>query len=289
MTGFSRFVGIDWSGAKGARQKGLAVASVCKDRLTLEEPPSGRKSWSRAEVTQFIGQLAHAPGRTLVGIDSAFSLPFMDTGSYLPGVALPTSAVALWSAVEAACARDDHYYGGGFVRANAGHYHQTGQKGACYHRRMRVTEELCIARGAGSCESVFHLIGPSQVGLSGLSTIRMLAHLTGYAGIAVWPFQDTSQASVVLVEIYAALFAAMGGSRGKVRDTVTLTAIVAALGPGLRMRVPGKGTGSISDDAADALLTAAGLCSVAHDDRYWKPAGLSTMVRESEGWIFGLR
>jgi len=78
---------------------------------------------------------------------------------------------------------------------------------------MRIAENQAVASRVGPCESVFHLIGPSQVGLSGLSTMRMLAELASSPDIAVWPYDARCALPITLVEIYAAAFAAMPGPR----------------------------------------------------------------------------
>ena len=197
---------------------------------------------------------------------------------------LDDDAIDLWGDVEQICADDGSLYGGEWVTRYHQHYHRASGKGRQYQRRMRVAEALCVESGAGPCESVFHLIGPSQVGLSGLSTMRMLQQVRDHPDIAVWPFQDISRAKVVIVEIYAALFAKMGGGGGKIRDARQLETILAALG------AAGDAPAEDFDDhKADALVTAAGLATIAGDREYWNPRSLSPMVRESEGWIFGLK
>lgn len=285
---FSHFVGIDWSGAKGKRHKGLAVA-LCRvgdsaPKLVL--PPSGHANWSRAEIAGWIktGCGLGAEARVLVGIDSAFSMPFLDKGAYL-GVTHGLSHVKmLWDAVESACSHDVDLYGGAFAVSYKRHYHMPGARGADYERRMRVAETRAVEAGAGPCESVFHLIGPSQVGLSGLSTIRMLVRLSGTPGLAIWPYDRLEGAQIVLTEIYAANFAAMGGHRGKIRDIQALNRALKTLGSKpFRRR-----NDSLSDDDCDAAITAAGLRTVTGSRNYWHPPALSTMVRETEGWIFGI-
>ena len=61
---FSRFVGIDWSGAKGVRHPSVQVAACeagdAPPQLVL--PPSG--VWSRAGVLDWLGGLS---GDVLVG------------------------------------------------------------------------------------------------------------------------------------------------------------------------------------------------------------------------------
>lgn len=288
MTDFTHFVGIDWTGAKGSRHAGLAVA-LCEQgdgAPRMIDPPGGRRRWGRAECADWIsGMLARRSGeRALVGIDSSFGMPFVDEGAYLSGASLPEEVKSLWAHVATLCPRDADYYGGSFVEAHTDHYLRTGNRGSRYSRRMRVPERLAVESGAGPCESVFHLIGPSQVGLSGLSTMAALHHLNQHDHLAIWPFDDISNARVVIVEIYAAAFAAMGGHRGKIRDRHALKPILEKLGT---KRMPRLGTG-FTDHAADACVTAAALRHIAPIQQYWNPPALSSRVRRTEGWVFGI-
>lgn len=288
MNGLTHFVGIDWSGAKGVRHPGIAVAvcTVGDETPQIILPPSGRASWGRQECGDWIaGGCGLAEGaRMLVGIDSAFSMPFVDEGGYL-GAHFGVSRVkALWQEIETVCVTAEDFYGGPFVSAHKRHYFRTGERGDHYSRRMRMTETRAVASGAGPCESVFHLIGPSQVGLSGLSTMRLLSQLEGRQGLRVWPYDNCDDACIVLVEIYAAAFAALGGHRGKVRDLATLNSVLHILGS----RPFYFGNVQITDHISDALITSAALRKIAHERKYWRPELLSTKVRETEGWVFGI-
>ncbi len=289
MQPFSHFVGIDWSGAKGKRHAGLAIAVCPADGKApgVIAPPSGNKNWSRAEISNWIANGMGLPkgSRTLVGIDSAFSLPYVDEDGYLAGEGLAGTAPELWPVIDDKSANAPDLFAGPFVDAYADHYHRPGAKGSRYKRRMRVTETLAVTSGAGPCESVFHLIGPSQVGLSGLSTVRMLAGLYGQPDISIWPYEEPD-GSTVLVEIYAAAFAKLGGHRGKIKGLEDLNCILEALGSAKMRAMPD--TAREGEHAADAIVTAAGLRKIASERKYWHPERLSTMVRRTEGWIFGI-
>lgn len=287
---FTHFVGIDWSGAKGARHAGLAVA-VCeagsaKPRVVM--PPSGRKAWSRIECADWIAAGMSLPdgSKALIGVDSAFSMPYIDKGSYIPSTDTAETAPELWCALDALCIETDDLYGGPFVETHSDFYLRTGARGARFERRMRICEQQAVDSGAGPCESVFHLIGPSQVGLSGLSTMRMLNQLSGAPRVKIWPYDHTEGGSIVLVEIYAAAFAGLGGHRGKMRGIDSLNAVLRNLGSNEMKEMPA--TAAAGEHAADALVTAAGLRMISGDRKYWHPPALSTKVRHTEGWIFGV-
>lgn len=285
---FTHFVGIDWSGAKGKRHAGLAVALCDTEGQTkIVNPPDGNRNWSRNGCAEWISSGCGLSGaaRVLVGVDSSFSMPFVDEGAYIPSQMMALGAKELWYAVDTLCEQADDLFGGPFVEAHASHYLRPNNRGENFKRRMRVPEGLAVSSGAGPCESVFHLIGPSQVGMSGLSTMRMLAKLDTQDHIAIWPYDGTDGAAVVLVEIYAAAFAALGGHRGKVRDNETLGNVLSLL----NAFAPKDCLSDFSDHACDALITAAALRSIAPNRKYWNPELLSSMVRRTEGWIFGVK
>lgn len=285
---FTHFVGIDWSGAKGKRHAGLAIA-LCDTagQAKLIHSPDGKRHWSREGCADWISAgcgLAES-AKVLVGLDSSFAMPFLDEGSYIVNQTEANNAKELWRFVDALCDNAGDLYGGAFVDQNRSHYLRPNDRGDNFRRRMRVAEDLAVSSGAGPCESVFHLIGPSQVGMSGLSTMRMLARLDAKDHVAVWPYDTITQnASIVLVEIYAAVFAALGGHRGKVRDEETLCAILSNLGAA----ATSDQATNYSDHACDALITAAALRYIGSDRKYWNPEALSSMVRRTEGWIFGV-
>ncbi|MFM7402697.1 MAG: hypothetical protein ACKO1N_01110, partial [Erythrobacter sp.] len=97
MTGrFSHFLAVDWSGAKGPRQKGIALAVALTDGgpPVLVTPPDP-KGWARGEVLMLLGDL---PGPTLAGLDLGIGLPFLDAGAFFPEWdASPSDARGLWS------------------------------------------------------------------------------------------------------------------------------------------------------------------------------------------------
>ena len=302
MQPFSHFAGIDWTGAKGKRHPGLKVA-VCESgdmAPKLVTPPSNSKNWSRQEFTNWIacGLGLPASARCLVGVDAAFGYPFIETGGYLRGDVEGQNAYELWAEIAHACDGAEDLFGGPFVERHAKHYrHQqyNAERRAFdtivdkeyFEPSLRIAEQICINEKYGPCESVFNLIGASQVGKSALSTINMLHQLKGNSNIAIWPFDDAADAPIVLVEIYAAIFSKLGGGKGKVRDIGTLNECLASLGS-----KPYGGTlpsGNTVDDVTDAIMTSAGLRLIAEQPEYWRPKQLSTKVRETEGWIFGIR
>ncbi len=301
MTSITHFVGIDWTGAKGRRHPGLKVA-VCEQGTgapALVAPPSGLKNWSRAECSRWIADGLGLPknARALVGIDAAFGYPFDAQVGYLRGDSNSKCAPDLWQEIGAECEAAEDLFGGPFIERHTRHYrHQQYNKvqgafdtivdNAFFQPVLREAEKICISEKYGPCESVFNLIGASQVGKSALSTMIMLNQLRREPAIGIWPFDEITGQSVVLVEIYAAVFSKLGGSKGKVRDIDDLNQTLEGLGS--KPYCEPLPVGGTVDDVTDALMTAAGLRHIAYDRKHWHPRELSTMVRRTEGWIFGV-
>ncbi|CDO36328.1 hypothetical protein [Novosphingobium sp. KN65.2] len=290
---FRHFVAIDWSGAIGTRQKGIAVG-LCD--LTGAAPqalhPAHHPVWSRRDVLDFLRN--DLPDDTLVGLDLGISLPFADAGAFFPGWAeSPDHARGLWALIDAVCERDADLCATSFVdhaQASAYFRRHGGREGAQFHLpdaahrrgRMRVTEE---AQARAGCKpySNFNLVGAAQVGKSSLTGMRMLHRLGGT--VPVWPIDPLPAHGSVIVEIYTTLAAVAAGrsaSRAKMTTFEALSDALAALGS-----PPVAGSGPIDDHTTDALLTAAWLRRAAFDPALWQPAELTPELARTEGWTFG--
>ncbi|WP_419814936.1 hypothetical protein [Glacieibacterium sp.] len=282
LTPFTRFVGIDWTGAKGERHRAIAVAEA----LVGDGPPrllAPDRPWSRAEVAALIAGYRDAGERVLVGIDMCFGLPFADAGGYFPGGPSPADARTLWREVDAVCAADPHHGIATYVDHRRDHFWLGAGDGPRRDRaRLRVAERLDQSRG-NVPSSVFVLLGAAQCGKASLSGMRVLA---GLDGVPAWPMDPLPADGPVLVEIYCRLFAQMGGARGKLRSRQVLDAALVALGS-----APCGDTipETFDDHIGDALVSAAGLRAVAADPSYWSPGDLTPQIAATEGWTFGLR
>jgi hypothetical protein len=289
---FARFLAVDWSGAKGARQKGiaLAVAHAGGGAPVLVTPPDP-KGWARSEVLALIAGL-DAP--TLVGLDLGISLPFVDAGAFFPGWdASPADARSLWALVDSLCAGHPHLEAGALLaHPEAARYfrHGAGVEGdrfllpgaATREGRFRVAEAAQRSAGVRPVSN-FNLVGAAQVGKSSLTGMRML-HRLG-PRLPVWPIDPLPEDGSVVTEIYTSVAARLGGVTGtatKVRSFAALNDALDALGS-----PPVAGEGAIDDHSADALLTAAWLRRVHGDRDLWHPPALTPEVARTEGWTFG--
>ena len=287
---FSHFLAIDWSGAMGPRQKGIALALAHADGGAPILVERGR-GWSRSDVLALLRE--DLPDRTLVGLDLGIALPFADCGAYFPRACLsPGDAPALWALIDDLCARDPNLGAQSFVdhpdfrpyfRDGSDTGLHFGCDGAAHGRgRFRVTE---AAQAAMGCKpySNFNLVGAAQVGKSSLTGMRMLHRLRDR--LPVWPIDPLGAGGSAVVEIYTSLAALEAGRRvgkAKMRSIEELNAALEALGS-----PPVGGTGPIDDHSSDALLTAAWLRSVADQKARWTPPALTRTLARTEGWTFG--
>ncbi|MCL9999258.1 MAG: hypothetical protein NBV68_07745 [Erythrobacter sp.] len=292
MRRFAQFLAVDWSGAKGPRQKGIAVALAKADGgpPALLAPPDP-KGWARGEVLALIGALKLP---TLVGLDLGISLPFHDAGAFFPGWdASPADTRGLWALIDRLCAGHPHLEAGGFLtHPEAARYfrHGAGATGDRFllpgatsrEGRFRIAEAAQRQQGVRPVSN-FNLVGAAQVGKSSLTGMRMLHRLGGL--VPVWPVDPLPDEGSVITEIYTSMAARLGGVTGtatKLRSYEGLNDALDALGS-----PPVTGAGSIGDHASDALLTAAWLRRVHTARDLWHPEGLTPEVARTEGWTFG--
>ena len=313
MRKWDHFLAIDWSGAKGERHKGIALAladATGGPPVLVEAPPRG---WSRTQVMQLLRE--DLPVNTLVGVDLGISLPFNDCGAFFPGWdESPRNAKKLWELIDRICADDPHLGAHSFVtHPQASRYFRHGRtgknaagspaqpvgEGDRFHlpqapSREGRLREAEIGQRRQKCRPVsnFNLVGAAQVGKSSLTGMRMLHQLQGE--LPVWPMDPVparriKQGGSMLVEIYTGLAsreaASLAGdtrNRTKLLTYADLNAALAALGS-----APVDKVGEIDDHSSDALLSAAWLRKVAPEEKRWEPRCLTAHIAWTEGWTFG--
>lgn len=283
---FRHFIAIDWSGAKGPRQKGIAIA-ICQEGTAAPELVKPEHRWSRAEVLDWLQ--ADLPPDSIVGLDLSPGLPFNDANAYFPGWdQSPGSAKQLWRMVDDIASADPHLSATSFVLHPAARRHFRHGKGDCGDLfiggagRMRLTEQRQRDQKL-TPSSCFNLVGAAQVGKSSLTGMRVLNQLEG--AIPVWPFDKLPNHGSVLVEIYTSLAARKAGippGRSKMTTGTALDSALGKLGVEGHMALP-----RYTDHATDAILTAAWLRQASHDSDLWSPPGLAG-VAQTEGWTFGV-
>lgn len=284
---FARFACIDWSGARGERLPGIAVAECAPgDAAPVLLPgPHARGRWSRASILDWL--LAQRDD-LLVGIDFSPSLPFADAGAFFPGwTRSPPDARALWALVDTLSADDPHLAATGFVdhpEASRHYRRHGGREGDRFGGgtgRFRVTETASRTERLGNAQSCFNLVGAAQVGKSSLTGMRLLHRLGGQ--VPVWPFDPVPASGPLIVEIYTTIAARAAGVTGgsKIRDAARLDAALDRLGSS-----PHAPLGRYDDHRTDAILTAAWLRRVADDRALWRAP--PPAIARTEGWTFGV-
>lgn len=288
---FDWFVAIDWSGAAGPRQQGIAIA-VADARGGPPALAMADKAWSREDILAILR--CELPDNALVGLDLGISLPFADAGAFFPGWQdSPPDARSLWRLIDEICETDLNLAASSFVshpRFRRYFRHGKEDEGNLFHLPGAATREGRFRRAEHAqremkCRPVsnFNLVGAAQVGKSSLTGMRMLHRLGG--ALPVWPVDPLPTAGSVVVEIYtqlAARAAGVTGSRSKLRSIEDLNAALAELGS-----PPVPGEGAIRDHASDALVTAAWLRKASGEPSLWTPPALTPAIARTEGWTFG--
>lgn len=281
--GFARFAAIDWSGAKGRRHKGIAVAvagtGTAAPRLVRPD-----HVWSRTEVLEWLlAEAATEP--TLFGFDFSFAPPIAERGEYLPGEPdVPTTAREFWAYVERRSGDEDLGAASFLEQAHRRHFYfgiADGEKARFMH--FRQCDARLNALGGRKTASAYDAIGAAQVAKASFSGMRLLHRLDGR--VAIWPMDGLPENGSAVVEIYTRIYLRRAGLRGtKLRSRADLDAALAGLGSR-----PARLGFEPDDHQTDALVTAAGMRALtASEPGAFAPEGLTSELARTEGWTFGI-
>jgi len=278
---FEAFVAIDWSGAKGRRHKGIAIAEA-----RGEGPPRLVRPthvWSRQEVLDWLLERAAAEP-TLFGFDFSFAPPIVERGEYLPGEAdVPATAREFWAYVEALSNDEDLGAASFLEQAHRKHFYfgiADGVKSTFV--RFRQCDQALNAQGGRKTASAYDAIGAAQVAKASFSGMRLLHRINGK--VAIWPMDPLPAEGSAVVEIYTRIYLRRSGLSGrKLRSRAELNQALAGLdSPPARLRF------EPNDHQTDALVTAAGMRALAADPAAFAPSSLTPDIACSEGWTFGV-
>ncbi|HEU4810294.1 MAG TPA: hypothetical protein VFS69_06525 [Sphingomicrobium sp.] len=281
-THFTSFVAIDWSGAKGMRHKGIAIAEA-----RGEAPPRLIRAghiWSREDVLDWLlGRAEKEP--TLFGFDFSFAPPFLERGEYLPGEAeVPKSARKFWAYVDERSDDTDLGAASFLEQAHRKHFYFGIADGVKAHfMRFRLCDQQLNRQGGRKTASAFDAIGAAQVAKASFSGMRFLRRLDGK--VAIWPMDPIPERSSAVVEIYTRIYLRRAGMTGtKLRTRKQLNEALAGLGS-----KPARLRFEPNDHQTDALVTAAGMRELARTEpRAFAPEGLTPDIARTEGWTFGI-
>jgi len=207
------------------------------------------------------------------------------------------NARELWAYVENFCEKAPFFHGGPIWLSEESPFRPFLK---CWSRKfqhegllfngglLRKAEKAAKAEGFQP-KSIYRMAGP-QVGMGSFAGMRIL-HALGRVSkenIAIWPFDETERAKVVVVEVYPAVFYRRAGqtrpTNTQVKNGTHLEIVRKAV---QFFEIESEADIPHSIDAMDAFVSAAALFSLSK-----KPAAFhvsdDTTISAKEGWIFGL-
>jgi len=279
---FASFVAIDWSGAKGKRHKGIAIAEARGDAPPRLVRPG--YIWSREEVLKWLLRRA-AKEPTLFGFDFSFAPPFIERGEYLPGeTGVPNTAREFWAYVESRSFDEDLGAASFLELAHRPHFYFGIADGVkADFMRFRLCDQQLNRQGGRKTASAFDAIGAAQVAKASFAGMRLLHRIDGK--VAIFPMDPMPEHGSAVVEIYTRIYLRRAGMPGsKLRTREALNAALEGLGSKpVRLRF------EPNDHQTDALVTAAGMRQLAlTEPRAFAPEGLTRQIARTEGWTFGI-
>ena len=278
---FASTVAIDWSGAKGRRHKGIAIAEARGDDAPRLVRPG--HIWSRCEVLDWLLERT-AKEPTLFGFDFSFAPPFAERGAYLPGEpGIPDNARAFWAYVDAMSDDEDLGAASFLERAHRRHFYFGIADGIkADFVRFRQCDARLNAQGGRKTASAYDAIGAAQVAKASFSGMRLLHRLNGR--VAIWPMDPLPEGGSAVVEIYTRIYLRNAGMSGKkLRTRADLRQALVGLGS-----KPARLRFEPNDHQTDALVTAAGMRAHLTNPLAFDPPGLTPELARTEGWTFGI-
>lgn len=279
---FAAFVAIDWSGAKGKRHKGIAIAEARGDAAPRLIRPG--HVWSREEVLAWLLRRADREP-TLFGFDFSFAPPIIERGEYLLGEPnVPTTAREFWAYVDSRCADEDLGAASFLEQVHRKHFYFGIADGVkADFVRFRQCDARLNAQGGRKTASAYDAIGAAQVAKASFAGMRLLHRIDGK--VAIWPLDPLPDSGSAVVEIYTRIYLRRAGMSGvKLRSRASLNEALRALGSR-----PVRLGFEPNDHQTDALVTAAGMRQLAaHEPHAFSPVGLTPEIARSEGWTFGV-
>ena len=279
---FASYVAIDWSGAKGKRHKGIAIAEARGEAAPRLIRPG--HIWSREEVLGWLIKRA-AKEPTLFGFDFSFAPPLIERGEYLPGEPeVPKAAREFWAYVDSKCDDQDLGAASFLEIAHRRHFYFGIADGVkADFVRFRQCDARLNAQGGRKTASAYDAIGAAQVAKASFAGMRFLHRLDGK--VAIWPMDPLPENGSTVVEIYTRIYLRRAGLSGvKLRSTAALNLALESLGSR-----PARLRFEPNDHQTDALVTAAGMRQLATTEpRAFDPEGLTPEIARTEGWTFGV-
>ena len=275
---FDRVIVADWSAANmptSPTNRANAIWIGCHDSEGGAEWHHRTRATAEAQIRTLV-ETARTDGlRLLVGFDFAMGYP-AGFAQRLTGNAT-AQAVWRWLADTINDGPDNH--NNRFAVAaginttfpeGPGPFwsHPTGQlwPGLPYRRvgidypALGLAETRAAETAVPRAKSPWMLFNPGSVGSQSLLGLPMIHRLSQMTGVAVWPFEATEDAPVVIAEVYPSLLAA---------DVATLA-----------------NAETLPADQAQVRLLSRALYNLSHQDRL-APLLTTPPIATEEGWILG--
>jgi hypothetical protein len=310
---FDRFIGVDWSGAASRSGQHIYVAEAHRQdaRITLHSVVRARdrqavESWLRGAPLEHAPAWREWPGpgaldhraRRVVALDFAFGFP---SAFRLPAVrddpaSRPPWEDGHWSWPELSRWAASLDEANGSAQGTLASIRTAIAQSPALARQFRLGPgsqagmhlRLCDEQARGRPTSVFHLIGPSQVGIGSIAGIAMLHRLRSAEHLAVWPFdppERLARAAAVLVEVFPRMWLEPGLKKNELPDRVRQ--LEAWQREGVAFRTNVELAAASSGDALDAAAAAIGSARSCY--RLPSPEALPERARRREGWIAGVQ
>lgn len=279
---FASFVAIDWSGAKGRRHKGIAIAEARGDAPPRLIRPG--HVWSREEVLRWLLRRAEKEP-TLFGFDFSFAPPIVERGEYLPGESdVPNTAHEFWAYVDERSDDEDLGAASFLEQVHRRHFYFGIADGVkADFMRFRQCDQQLNRQGGRKTASAFDAIGAAQVNArvnldNGTPSLGQRVHRKD-RDPAVDPVQQPHARKARLRNLRRA---GMPGT--KLRTRAALNEALAGLDS-----KPARLRFEPNDHQTDALVTAAGMRELARNEPHaFQPPGLTPELAQTEGWTFGI-
>ena len=282
MRRFAAFVAIDWSGAKGSRHRGIAIAEARGD-VGATAGPSRARLVARGSA-RLVAE-ASGKGTDIVRVrlqlraaaDRARRISAGRSG-------VPKTAREFWTYVDSRCGDADLGAASFLETAHRPHFYFGIADGVkADFVRFRQCDARLNAQGGRKTASAYDAIGAAQVAKASFSGMRFLHRLRGK--VPIWPMDVLPAHGSAVVEIYTRIYLRRAGMTGvKLRSRADLNRALKGLGS-----APTRLRFEPNDHQTDALVTAAGMRRLAMTEpRAFDPLGLTPEIARTEGWTFGV-
>ena len=201
---FERFAAIDWSGAKGKRHKGIAVA-MC-------DAGEARRSWSgpamsgrgpRCWTGCWRRRRRRRPCSASISASRRRSPSAANICRARPDV--PSTAREFWAYVDRCCDDEDLGAASFLERVHRRHFYfgiADGVKADFMH--FRRCDAALNAQGGRKTASAYDAIGAAQVAKASFAGMRLLHRLDGK--VPIWPMDPLPEQGSAVVEIYTRIY-----------------------------------------------------------------------------------